>query len=238
MTSQVFYGYVTNNLLPYIKDKNTMFPVLYIVDGHKSHIRFEVTSFCKENGIILYSLLPNATHILQPTDVSVFRPIKVSRKKLVSDWLSKTGTRAVTRASFAPLIDKFVQAANVLVDVLKNGFKKCGLFPFDKKTLIIINVLSHESRIIDNPCQFNTEHLLFLESMFPSSRFCQFRSSDAQWNGDESAKEICHVWYKIKTYISNQAMGEVPSSSGARETTTDTSNLKKLRCDDKEKLKL
>lgn len=33
MTSPVFYGYVTNTLLPFLKVKNTTFPVLYIVDG-------------------------------------------------------------------------------------------------------------------------------------------------------------------------------------------------------------
>lgn len=223
MTSQVFYGYVTNSLLPYLKDKNTTFPVLYIVDGHRSHISFEVASFCIANGIILYSLLPNATHILQPADVSVFRPIKVSWKKLVSDWLSRTGARAVTRANFAPLIENALQAANE--DILKNGFKKCGIFPFDRENIDYSKCLSHESRIIDKPCQFNTEHLLFLESMIPSARVRQFRSSKEEWNGDESAKELFHVWYKIKNHISKQATVDVPSSNDARESSDLVTNL-------------
>lgn len=202
MTAQVFFGYVANNLLPFLKENNITFPVLYLVDGHRSHISFEVATFCMNNGIILYSLLPNATHILQPADVSVFRPIKVSWKKTVSDWLKRTGARSVTRANFAPLIENAFQAANE--DVLKNGFKKCGIYPFDKESIDYTKCLSHVSRVIDKPCHFKTEHLLFLESMFPSSRVNQFRESGEQWSGDESAKELFDVWKKIKTYILSQ----------------------------------
>lgn len=36
MTSPVFYGYVANCLLPFFKVTNTTFPVLYLIDGHKS----------------------------------------------------------------------------------------------------------------------------------------------------------------------------------------------------------
>jgi hypothetical protein len=86
MTSPVFYGYVANNLIPFLKNNNITFPVLFLIDGHKSHISFEVAMLCKENDIIFYSLLPNATHILQPADVSVFRPIKCHWKQIVSDW--------------------------------------------------------------------------------------------------------------------------------------------------------
>ena len=45
-------------------------PVLLLVDGLKAHQSLEVSKFCRENGIILYRLPPNATHILQPNDLS------------------------------------------------------------------------------------------------------------------------------------------------------------------------
>jgi hypothetical protein len=51
--------------------------VLYLVDGHRSHLTFNVSKFCAENGIILFALYPNATHILQPADVALFKPRKI-----------------------------------------------------------------------------------------------------------------------------------------------------------------
>lgn len=70
MASQVFYRYVANNLLSFLN--NTTFPVLYLVDHHKPHINYQVAMLCKDNDNIMYSLLPNAKHIFQLVDVSVF----------------------------------------------------------------------------------------------------------------------------------------------------------------------
>ena len=218
MTSQVFYGYVANNLLPFLKAHNTTFPVLFLVDGHKSHISYEVAMFCKENDIILYSLLPNATHILQPADVSVFKPIKSAWKKIVSDWLKQTRNKTVTRANF-PLIESALMAATE--DILQNGFRKCGLFPFDKENIYYSKCLSHESRVVDKPCQFKTEHLLFLESVCSSSCIQQFRCSGERWCGDESAKELFHARKTIKDYISSQdKSAEPPGSSNIAVSST------------------
>jgi len=65
MTSDVYKGYIENAMLPYLKSKGVKFPVLYLVDGHKSHLSYEVANFCVENDIIIYSFRPNATHKLR-----------------------------------------------------------------------------------------------------------------------------------------------------------------------------
>lgn len=41
----------------------------------------QTSQFCEKNGIILVALLPNATHILQPMDVAVFRSLKEPWRK-------------------------------------------------------------------------------------------------------------------------------------------------------------
>ncbi|KAJ8888726.1 hypothetical protein PR048_008218 [Dryococelus australis] len=73
-TGQKFYSYVCNTFLPLLK-KNIKFPILYLIDGHRSHFAYNVSKFCVDNEILLFALLPNATHILQPADVSsVMKP--------------------------------------------------------------------------------------------------------------------------------------------------------------------
>ncbi|KAJ8914047.1 hypothetical protein NQ315_017566 [Exocentrus adspersus] len=54
-------------------------------DGHKSHMTLPLSRFCKQQDIILYALPPNTTHILQPADVSVFKPMKQEWKDTVKN---------------------------------------------------------------------------------------------------------------------------------------------------------
>lgn len=61
MTARVLYGYIVNSLVQSLKKDNVTFPVLLLIDGHKSHITYEVSQLCTENQIILYALYPNAT---------------------------------------------------------------------------------------------------------------------------------------------------------------------------------
>lgn len=52
----------------------------------KSHLTLHLSDFCSANGIELIALYPNSTHILQPMDLAVFRPLKVAwRKEVIVD---------------------------------------------------------------------------------------------------------------------------------------------------------
>ena len=61
-------------------------PVLLIVDGHTTHIDVEISKFCKENGILLYCLLPHSSHITQPLDVGFFGALKTSWGKAIDKY--------------------------------------------------------------------------------------------------------------------------------------------------------
>ena len=75
-TADTFNNYIKNGFYKQLIEDNITFPVLLLFDGHSSHISLELHNFCVTNKIILYCLYPNATHILQPCDVGIFRPLK------------------------------------------------------------------------------------------------------------------------------------------------------------------
>lgn len=128
MVSATFYEYMANVFYPRIAEAKVKMPVLVFLDGHKSHINVELYEFCKEKNILLFCLLPNATHVLQPCDVSIFRPLKTAWKKLIRNFKQKT-SKALTKVNFAPL---FRDAYNeVTTKAIVNGFKACGLYPFN-----------------------------------------------------------------------------------------------------------
>ncbi|KAJ8964285.1 hypothetical protein NQ314_005019, partial [Rhamnusium bicolor] len=82
--------------------------------------------------IILYALPPNATHMMQPADVSVFKPLKSEWKNTVHDWAiqPKNINSTLTKSKFCPLLQRTLNKEN-LATTIKNGFRKCGLFPYN-----------------------------------------------------------------------------------------------------------
>ena len=87
MRGEVFFEYITNEFHNWVVENNIEKPVLLLVDGHKSHMSLTLSKKCEEMQIILYALLPNTTHILQPADVSVFAPAKTYWKSTVRAFL-------------------------------------------------------------------------------------------------------------------------------------------------------
>lgn len=86
MTSESFYSYITNVFSKWLRENNIELPVILYVDGHKSHITYPTVQFCRENGIELICLYPNATHKLQHLDVGLFKPLKSVWKQHLSDF--------------------------------------------------------------------------------------------------------------------------------------------------------
>lgn len=86
MKTEIFYEYIGNIFHPYVRKMNVEFPIILFVDGHKTHLDRKLSDLCTELEIILVALYPNATRILQPADVSTFKPLKNGWKKGVAEW--------------------------------------------------------------------------------------------------------------------------------------------------------
>ncbi len=58
------------------KDKRKGVYRMLIFDGHGSHLSDEFLVFCWQHNIVPFQLPPHSTHLLQPLDIKVFRPLK------------------------------------------------------------------------------------------------------------------------------------------------------------------
>ena len=61
-------------------------PKLLIGDNLSSHLSPEVVASCSEHNIRFVTIPPNSTHICQPLDVSVFRPLKRLWRSKLDIW--------------------------------------------------------------------------------------------------------------------------------------------------------
>lgn len=57
MVSETFFEYISNCFYPWLLENSIKFPVILLLDGHKSHINLQLSNFCSEKNIILYCLL-------------------------------------------------------------------------------------------------------------------------------------------------------------------------------------
>uniref|UniRef100_A0A8D8A5R6 (northern house mosquito) hypothetical protein n=1 Tax=Culex pipiens TaxID=7175 RepID=A0A8D8A5R6_CULPI len=89
MTTEAFSGYIKKVFHPFLVQENIQLPVIFFVDGHKSHTAFETAEECTKLGIILVCLYANCTHIIQPADVAIYRGLKAGWTKQVRIWQAR-----------------------------------------------------------------------------------------------------------------------------------------------------
>ncbi|XP_058840103.1 uncharacterized protein LOC131695592 [Topomyia yanbarensis] len=149
MDTKNFVLYIQKVFHPALLRRNVKLPIIYFVDGHKSHTAFEAADVCAKLGIILIALIPNATRILQPADVGIFRPLKNSWSQVVDTWKSKHKSEFVTIVNFGSLLDKAMKAA-LKQSTIQNAFRVCGLYPFDADSVDYTKCIAKNQKLMES----------------------------------------------------------------------------------------
>lgn len=220
MTGQTFYEYISNVFYKWLCENKIKLPVILFVDGHKSHLTINVSEFCREHEIVLVALYPNATHMLQPMDVAVFKPLKVAWRHEIQDWRIKNNAVKIKKGEFAGLLKNSMEKTD-MKSHLQNGFKACGLFPFNAdnipygKLLVQPGTTASNSAIQNEATTIapvgvcvledasitvvsNENNLLQgLERNIDCEILKKFKESDQFWNGDIEYGELFVVWHRL-----------------------------------------
>lgn len=188
MTGETFFEYIVNIFSPWLLAQKIQFPVILFLDGHKSHLTLTLSEFCSKNNIIVVALCPNATHILQPLDVAVFRSLKMEWKKSVHCWRMDHNGQKLSREQFAPILETALNKMRRFPDVVKNGFRTCGLVPFNVENIRFLKyfkISQQNTHIKDiQDIQHQPEYdvpeavLRLLESEIDEGTLLMFESSD------------------------------------------------------------
>lgn len=168
MKAEVFIQYIKNVLHPALQKKNVTFPVILFVDGHKSHTTLELSQLCQSLGIILIALYPNATRLLQPADVAAFRPIKLMWRKAVLEWRANNLTKTLLKTDVGSILDNVLP--KLKKSTLINGFKACGLCPFNPDEVDYTKCLmpaKPQRAILDDNSSVNMNYQIFQEIVGP-----------------------------------------------------------------------
>ncbi|XP_053400574.1 uncharacterized protein LOC128557324 [Mercenaria mercenaria] len=111
MDSETFVA-IVRTVEEYAKAQEIRFPIILFVDGDFTHMSLTVAEYSKENDVILYRLLPNATHIFQVCDIGFFSLMKSAWKQCAKDCQMDNIGKVLGKKEFQVCLkNKFSQTA-------------------------------------------------------------------------------------------------------------------------------
>ena len=104
-------------------------PKLLLMDGHVSHISFEVIDLARSNNVHLFCFPSNSSHLTQPIDVPLLRPAKTMFRKEVE----KDGFGEQFQRNLQTIVHKYFHAScrkwkSFLTSTRFAGFEAAGKF--------------------------------------------------------------------------------------------------------------
>lgn len=141
-------------------------PCLLIVDNHDSHLAPEALNIAKDNGVTLLTIPPHTSHKLQPLDVSVFGPLQTFYNAALDSWMLRNHGVPATIYNISELLGLAFEKAMTPVNIT-SGFRKTGIFPFDRNTFTEDDFMPCEvtNRPIPEPSTVAAENDEFLNSI-------------------------------------------------------------------------
>jgi len=218
------YEYITNIFYPWLVEQKTEFPVILYMDNHSSHLNLPLVTFCREKQIELVMLPPNSTHIMQPLDISFFRPFKDLWKKCVPKWKNQEGVAQIKKEHFQLVLKFTLDNMKNEKNVVVSGFKGSGLYPFNSKA-VDYDILQKgkkskqtiHQKEINNSAPDNVEDKQFLlkfEKNLPADTLSEFKNAaiSRSWTGNLEKKGLFDYWLTIlknATGISNKQLNSI-----------------------------
>ncbi|CAG9136187.1 unnamed protein product [Plutella xylostella] len=128
IVSEAFRDFMLKSFIPMIEDKEQ--PTLLIFDGHSTHVQLDVIEEAKKNNITIIKLPAHTSHLLQPLDLGVFKPYKDAWDQEMVKWQRRHKGKKLPKSEFAAIVGKVWE--NLDPENIKNGFKKSGIYPFNR----------------------------------------------------------------------------------------------------------
>ena len=130
MDADLFKKWLEESFIPKIDKAHIPKLVLLIINEAKYHISLPISELCNENNIILYTLLLNVTHLIQPLDLSLMGSIKTNYRECIHKWLQNNLGGVYDKNTLIKVFAKVhKKAANV--ENVVSGFHHAGIFLWD-----------------------------------------------------------------------------------------------------------
>jgi DDE superfamily endonuclease len=72
-------------------------PLILVYDGYSSHFNEDIVTKAISLNIILVLLPSNATHLMQPLDIAVFKPFKTIMKRILDQRMIENAIVSISK---------------------------------------------------------------------------------------------------------------------------------------------
>lgn len=140
-TSNTFMEYV-KKIIEEMRLRGVEGPIVLIADGFPGHLNLDLQKYCNSKDVIYVILLPNATHLIQPLDVAVFKSVKNEYKIQSSLYKREKGKTDIIEEDFIKILAATLKNS-VTPELVKKSFEVTGLFPLKTSRISDSRIISH-----------------------------------------------------------------------------------------------
>lgn len=138
------------------KDDRVQGTIVIWADGFTGHSSLDLQKYCNANNIVFILLLPNATHLIQPLDKVVFKPVKTEQKVQTSLYKRKENKTELNEVDFTRILSRTLKKV-VTKELVKKAFESTGIYPLNP-------IFRHRESIIAPSRSSNTPQSLVTAS--------------------------------------------------------------------------
>ena len=118
--------YLENGLKAFLCYDGSSCPLLLSIIGHSSHYNLEAVEIAKENGIVVFILVPHTTHQMQPLDTALYAPLKTNWQDVCHQYLQSHPGKVITKYQFNQVVSEAWLKMIILANII-SGFSSCGV---------------------------------------------------------------------------------------------------------------
>ena len=147
------HGFVQNVVLDhFLKHAVSIRPLLLLLDGHSSHYNPEAIRLARDNDVIIFTLVPHTTHMMQPLDKAVFGPLKVHWRQACHNYLQSNPSKVITKYNVSALLNT-AWMKTMTPQTIVNGFRSCGVYPFNPRAVLDHDLHSEPTELPDTSAE-------------------------------------------------------------------------------------
>ena len=97
ISRDLFFHWLTKHFLLYAPQVRSL---LLLLDGHSTHYCSDTINMAAQNQVIIFTLPPHTTHVMQPLDRGCFAPLKVSWRQICHQFIAKNPGKTESQYDF------------------------------------------------------------------------------------------------------------------------------------------
>ena len=202
-------------------------PVLLILDNHTSHLSLAAIDYCRKHSIVMLTLPPHGSHMMQPLDVTFFGPFKTFYSQACDNWVVNHPGRPITEKHIGGLVSEaFGRAATA--GNARRGFERTGIWPFNPLTFSASDFAP--SLTSDRPPDAQQSSSVPTSASSSQVSIEPGQTSSSPPDCPASSQQLNQASSVLTAVMSEQAVlqEEVPNSADVSPAETNENNLQQL----------